>query len=111
MSKDRLSFAAELLRKGGTLLSEACKNCNGVQVRFEDRIICVNCGREMVIGKDKDDINKEQNKGSDLIVLIDRKVKELANKLEKEEESSRQFELARLLNLYLEILIKLKKLG
>ncbi|MGC2428305.1 MAG: Sjogren's syndrome/scleroderma autoantigen 1 family protein [Nitrososphaeraceae archaeon] len=37
---------AELVIKGGSIISEPCSKCGGVQVRFKDKIICVNCGNE-----------------------------------------------------------------
>ena len=38
--KDAVSF----LLKGGSLLSAPCMICNGVQIRYKDEIICINCG-------------------------------------------------------------------
>ena len=38
--------AAALLLKGGTLISEPCSECRGVQVRFKENITCVNCGNK-----------------------------------------------------------------
>lgn len=37
--------AASLLLKGGCLISESCPVCSGVQIRFKDDTICVNCGK------------------------------------------------------------------
>jgi uncharacterized Zn finger protein (UPF0148 family) len=37
--------AASLLLKGGCLISESCPQCSGVQIRFKDDTICVNCGK------------------------------------------------------------------
>ncbi len=37
---------AALVIKGGSIISEPCSKCGGVQVRFKDKIICVNCGNE-----------------------------------------------------------------
>jgi uncharacterized Zn finger protein (UPF0148 family) len=42
-----IKSAADLLLKGGTLLSNSCENCGGVQVRFKENIICANCGRKI----------------------------------------------------------------
>ncbi len=44
---DNIKSAADLLLKGGTLLSNSCENCGGVQVRFKENIICANCGRKI----------------------------------------------------------------
>src|SRR5215211_4774732 len=45
-SSRNIKSAADLLLKGGTLLSNSCAKCNGVQVRYKDEIICVSCGRK-----------------------------------------------------------------
>jgi uncharacterized Zn finger protein (UPF0148 family) len=42
-----IKSAADLLLKGGTLLSNSCENCGGVQVRFKEDIVCANCGRKI----------------------------------------------------------------
>ncbi|HEX2406471.1 MAG TPA: autoantigen p27 domain-containing protein [Nitrososphaeraceae archaeon] len=46
-SGDNIKSAADLLLKGGTLLSNSCENCGGVQVRFKENIVCANCGRKI----------------------------------------------------------------
>jgi uncharacterized Zn finger protein (UPF0148 family) len=45
-SSRNIKSAADLLLKGGTLLSNSCAKCNGVQVRYKDEITCVSCGRK-----------------------------------------------------------------
>jgi uncharacterized Zn finger protein (UPF0148 family) len=42
----KLKEAASLLTKGGTLISEPCDLCSGVQVRFRNKVTCINCGNE-----------------------------------------------------------------
>jgi uncharacterized Zn finger protein (UPF0148 family) len=42
-----IKSAADLLLKGGTLLSNSCENCGGVQVRYKENIVCVSCGRKV----------------------------------------------------------------
>ena len=42
-----IKSAADLLLKGGTLLSNSCENCGGVQVCFKENIVCVSCGRKV----------------------------------------------------------------
>jgi uncharacterized Zn finger protein (UPF0148 family) len=48
--KDRYSAnlkeAASLLTRGGTLINDPCGLCNGVQVKYRDKIICINCGNQ-----------------------------------------------------------------
>ena len=46
-SSSNIKSAADLLLKGGTLLSDSCSKCKGVQVRYKDETICVSCGRKL----------------------------------------------------------------
>ena len=41
-----LKKAASLILKGGTLTNDQCTLCRGILVRFEDKEICVSCGRQ-----------------------------------------------------------------
>ena len=47
-SKDptTLKRAAALILKGGTLTNEQCNFCGGPQVRFEDKLTCISCGKD-----------------------------------------------------------------
>ena len=49
-----IKSAADLLLKGGTLLSNSCAKCGGVQVRYKEETVCVSCGRKI-----KESINKD----------------------------------------------------
>ena len=71
---NNIKNAADLLLKGGTLLSSSCDNCGGVQIRFKENIVCVNCGRkvkeinstqieEAKIKKEKKDTNNNNQSG------------------------------------------------
>lgn len=40
--KDAVSF----LLRGGSLLSAPCAICNGVQIKYKDEIICINCRKQ-----------------------------------------------------------------
>ena len=46
MSEDLTKKAAEILLKGGTLLSEHCPYCKGVRVMKDGQALCASCGRE-----------------------------------------------------------------
>jgi uncharacterized Zn finger protein (UPF0148 family) len=45
--RNNIKSAAELLLKGGTLLSSSCAKCGGVQVRYKEETVCVSCGRKI----------------------------------------------------------------
>jgi uncharacterized Zn finger protein (UPF0148 family) len=55
-----IKSAADLLLKGGTLLSDSCSKCKGVQVRYKDETICVSCGRKIKETTDKDVTQQQQ---------------------------------------------------
>ncbi len=101
-----LVSAAEILRKGGSLLSEPCNICNGVQVKFKDEIICINCrskvSTDMSIEKSND--NDTITKLKDIII---RKIEELIPILNNERDLTRQLDITRLINNYLELLNKI----
>ena len=44
---NNIKGAADLLLKGGTLLSTSCAKCGGVQVRYKEETVCVSCGRKI----------------------------------------------------------------
>ena len=41
-NKQRIVSTADLLRRGATLLSEACPRCGGLQIRYKERVYCLN---------------------------------------------------------------------
>ena len=59
-SSSNIKSAADLLLKGGTLLSDSCSKCKGVQVRYKDETICVSCGRKLKDTTNKDVIEQQQ---------------------------------------------------
>jgi uncharacterized Zn finger protein (UPF0148 family) len=103
MSKDSVRSAAEMLRKGGTLVKEACVKCKGVQVRYQGRLICINCGNETVLEEGKD-ISLSNLKG----IIVD-KVNSIGSILRYEDDIAKQMDMARLLLYYLDILSKIKE--
>jgi uncharacterized Zn finger protein (UPF0148 family) len=42
--RENLKNGAEILLKGGTLLSEPCEKCGGIQIKKNDEIKCIICG-------------------------------------------------------------------
>ena len=59
-SSSNIKSAADLLLKGGTLLSDSCSKCKGVQIRYKDETICVSCGRKLKDTTNKDVIEQQQ---------------------------------------------------
>jgi uncharacterized Zn finger protein (UPF0148 family) len=56
-----MKTGADILIRGGTLIKEPCDLCNGVQVRLENKLTCVNCGRIKGITESSNLKNHEMN--------------------------------------------------
>jgi UPF0148 protein len=112
--------AAALLLKGGSLISEPCSECGGVQVRFKENIICVNCRNKQSISKHFNS-NTIQNKRPPVTptservqveigpvrFIIQDKILMLASEIRDETDLAIQKQKADLMDTYLRILQKL----
>ncbi len=107
MSKDITKKAAEMLLKGGTLLAERCPYCKGVRVIKDGYALCVSCGRE----PEKKGISKEnpaEKTESTLVETLQKKMKTLSEELEQEDDSKRQQEILKSINLLMDTMEKIK---
>ncbi len=43
MNNDLIKQGAYYLLRGGTLLSEPCKTCGNLQIKYKEQVICMNC--------------------------------------------------------------------
>jgi len=43
MNNDSIKQGAYYLLRGGTLLSEPCKKCGNLQIKYKEDVICMNC--------------------------------------------------------------------
>ncbi len=109
MSDDagKIKSAASILLKGGTLVSEQCAKCGGVQVRFGGKTTCINCGEE----KKEDAAPVQQAPASDSAAAIERKINELASEISGEKDLAIQKQKADLLETYLRILERMRSLS
>ena len=107
MSKDLTKKAAEILLKGGTLLSEHCPYCSGVRVMKDGHALCISCGREP---EKKDIINEKtkQRKKSPLEETLEKKMESLSKELEQENNHEKQQEILKSINSLLETMKKIK---
>jgi len=118
-SATRLKDAASLLVKGGTLTSEPCLKCGGVQVRFARKISCISCGNEQNMDSENAEQMKvvekrDQNAAASLessAALVEKKIVLLVSELSGEGDISLQKQKADLLESYLRILEKIKSLS
>ena len=119
----RIKTGASLLASGGTLTSEPCHKCSGVQVRLGDKITCINCGNEVNMGgggggtQTKVELDKAvpvPPRSSAVLTsaasLIEEKIALLASEIRAENDISMQKQKAELLERYLGILEKTKNL-
>ena len=116
----RIKTGASLLANGGTLTSEPCPRCKGVQVRLRDKITCINCGNEVntdVVAhlqpeRERETATPAQRSASltSAASMIEEKIALLASEIRREDDISIQRQKAELLERYLGILEKAKSL-
>jgi uncharacterized Zn finger protein (UPF0148 family) len=116
-SSSRIKTGASLLAKGGTLTSEACHKCGGVQVRLGEKLTCINCGNEVNTSPiqqkaelDRAMPTKSSTPLASAASLIEEKVALVASEISVENDISLQRQKAELLEKYLGILEKTKSL-
>ena len=99
-----LGAAAELLRKGATLLKEPCPTCGGLQLRYRSRTLCTS-------HHDLSDLGAvEAPEPSEAVIdlkdLVAAKIRETSLLLKREGDVERQTQLATLLLKYVELMQK-----
>ena len=120
-----LKEAASLLTKGGTLINEPCGLCHGVQVKFKDTIICINCGNEentidrrLLQQQKQQDINYNKSK-QDFAreghlnfakILIEEKISSIMEQIKNEEKFDILKQKTELAGIFLELLQKIKNI-
>ena len=115
----RIKNGASLLSSGGTLTSEPCQKCSGVQVRLGEKITCINCGNEVNTAAAGTQPKSEEYKAvpaqsSAVLIsvasLIEEKIALLASEIRVENDISMQRQKAELVERYLGILERTKNL-
>ncbi|MFL6486410.1 MAG: Sjogren's syndrome/scleroderma autoantigen 1 family protein [Nitrososphaera sp.] len=116
----RIKAGASLLSKGGTLTSEPCSKCKGVQVRIGEKTTCINCGNEVnTVSPTEPQVERENTTTTtarkpavlaSVTNMIEEKIVILASEIRKDDEIFVQKEKAELLERYLVILEKVKSL-
>jgi uncharacterized Zn finger protein (UPF0148 family) len=76
--KDRdsanLKEAASLLTRGGTLINDPCDLCNGVQVKYRDNVICINCGNQKSVYSKSNSTQQKRNEDQQVNIQKDSQV-------------------------------------
>ncbi len=108
----KLKDAASLLLKGATLLNDPCPACTGVQVKFQDKNICVNCFNQHDAATQTTRGESNSNRAmmivdKDLVKsVIQEKIMVLVEQLRDENDIPSQKIKAELIELYLRVLEK-----
>ena len=107
MSGELTKKAVEMLLKGATLLSEPCPYCKGVRVMMDGNALCVSCGKEPEKKDIEPKIEKEE-KSSTAIEILEKKLQNLSEELEQENDHDRQQKILKSINSLIESISKLK---
>lgn len=109
-----MGFSADLLRKGATLLQEACPRCGGVQIRYQGRVYClVEDNIEEITSKsatapvEKEPPAKAIESSDALRKMLEEKLANVSRQLDVTTDIQEQTKLLDLISKYLETLQRL----
>ena len=115
--KENLKQAAEFLLKGGTLLSEPCEKCNGIQVKKNNEVTsCIICGNTTTLKEPKstEDIDKTVGKrilpDFSISEKIGERLVELIMSIGSDKNLDEEEQRLRVIDIYIKILEKIKVL-
>lgn len=112
--RENMKNAAEFLVKGGTLLSEPCEKCSGIQVKKNDEIKCIICGNTISPADNKTkEIEKivEFDYGNKMVEKIGKRLQELITGIGSDKNLAEEEQRLRVINTYIIILEKIKLLS
>ncbi|HEY7757224.1 MAG TPA: Sjogren's syndrome/scleroderma autoantigen 1 family protein [Nitrososphaeraceae archaeon] len=112
--RENMKNAAEFLLKGGTLLSEPCEKCSGIQIKKNDEIKCIICGNTIPPGNNKTkEIEKivEFDYRNKMIEIIGKRIQELITGIESDKNLAEEEQRLRVIDTYFIILEKIKLLN
>ena len=78
MNNDSIKQGAYYLLRGGTLLSEPCKKCVNLQIKYKQDVICMSCQNS-----EQDKIEQQKTLANDIEIKTD------ASSADSEEEDKR----------------------
>ncbi|MGI0030314.1 MAG: Sjogren's syndrome/scleroderma autoantigen 1 family protein [Nitrososphaeraceae archaeon] len=111
--RENMKNAAEFLVKGGTLLSEPCEKCSGIQVKKNDEIKCIICGNTISPADNK---TKEIEKifkfdyRNTMVEKIGKRLQELITGIGSDKNLAEEEQRLRVIDTYIIILEKIKLL-
>jgi len=111
--RKKLKNAADFLLSGGTLLSEPCNKCSGIQIRKKNEIKCIICGNTTL---PESNTTKEVEKIVDsdyadqLSEKIIKRLNHLINSIGTDKNLAEEEQRLRVIDNYIKILEKIKLL-
>ena len=112
--RENMKNAAEFLVKGGTLLSEPCEKCSGIQVKKNDEIKCIICGNTISPADNKTkEIEKivESDYRNKMVEKIGERLQELITGIGSDKNFAEEEQRLRVIDTYIIILEKIKLLN
>lgn len=112
--RENMKNAAEFLLKGGTLLSEPCEKCSGIQVKKNDEIKCIICGNTVSPADNKTkEIEKivEFDYRNKMVEIIGKRIQELIAGIGSDKNLAEEEQRLRVIDTYIIILEKIKLLN
>lgn len=112
--RENMKNAAEFLVKGGTLLSEPCEKCSGIQVKKNDEIKCIICGNTISQANNKTkEIEKivEFDYRNKMVEKIGKRLQELITGIGSDKNLAEEEQRLRVIDTYIIILEKIKLLN
>ncbi|RPJ31145.1 MAG: hypothetical protein EHM25_04055 [Nitrosopumilales archaeon] len=112
--RENMKNAAEFLVKGGTLLSEPCEKCSGIQVKKNDEIKCIICGNTISQADNKTkEIEKivEFDYRNKMVEKIGKRLQELITGIGSDKNLAEEEQRLRVIDTYIIILEKIKLLN
>lgn len=108
--KENLKDAAESLLKGGTLLSEPCEKCSGIQVKKNNETKCIICGNKTCTEPQEPEKNLSRsdqvNYKDSINVKIGNRLAELIGKIGTDTNLIEEEQILRVIDYYIKILEK-----
>lgn len=109
--RENMKNAAEFLLKGGTLLSEPCEKCSGIQVKKNDEIKCIICGNTTLTENNTTkEVEKvvDSNYADQLREKIVKRLNDLLNNIGSDKNLVEEEQRLRVIDNYIRILEKIK---
>ncbi len=114
-NRARVTSGADLLRRGAALLREPCPKCGGLQLKYKDKMYCMNCDDLDAVLSPKPEQKAPEPKEvqaptlSPLRKMIEEKLSAVSKQLDATTDVEEQARLLDLISKYVETLEKLKK--